>query len=118
MHEVLHLGRAPPHLPPRRPHLRHRRRALLGHEGGILIMQCLYMRHIRHMTREFYHICHHCWISSRHGGCFKGTVHHINYAVFRGLNFLKVRFFSRYFDFRLVLSLQSLLIHSLLLKIW
>ena len=37
VHEVLHLGRAPPHLPSRRPHLRHRRRALLGHEGGILI---------------------------------------------------------------------------------
>ena len=51
VHEVLHLGRAPPHLPPRRPHLRHRRRALLGHEGGILIMQCWNMRH---MTREFF----------------------------------------------------------------
>ena len=54
MHEVLHLGRAPPHLPPRRPHLRHRRRALLGHEGGILIMQCWNMRHLRHMTRELF----------------------------------------------------------------
>ena len=65
VHEVLHLGRAPPHLPPRRPHLRHRRRALLGHEGGILIMQCWNMRH---MTREFYHIYHYCWTLPRHEG--------------------------------------------------
>ena len=93
VHEVLHPGRAPPHLPPRRPHLRHRRRALLGHEGGSLITQCWYIRHIRHMTREFNHICHHCWISSRYRVFFfKSTVHHINYAVFRGLNFRKVRF--------------------------
>ena len=51
MHEVLHLGRAPPHLPPRRPHLRHRRRALLGHEGCYVNMQCWNMKH---MTREFF----------------------------------------------------------------
>ena len=54
VHEVLHLGRAPPHLPPRRPHLRHRRRALLGHEGCYVIMQCWKMRHLRHMTCEFF----------------------------------------------------------------
>ena len=54
VHEVLHLGRAPPHLPPRRPHLCHRRRALLGHEGDIVILQCWNMRHLRHMTRELF----------------------------------------------------------------